>query len=70
MITIKTLSSLAYFTYIFIDIFLYFGKHVMVFWNLLDGGPNRNGLLIGPSESLRDGIPDTNPRQHPRVFGK
>jgi hypothetical protein len=35
----------------------------MVFWNLLDGGPNCSGLLIGPSESLRDGTPGTNPRQ-------
>jgi hypothetical protein len=36
----------------------------MVFWNLLDGGPNRSGPLLEPSESLRDGTPGTNACQH------
>jgi hypothetical protein len=35
----------------------------MVFWNLLNGGPSRTGLLLGPSESPRGGTLATNPRQ-------
>jgi hypothetical protein len=36
MISIRTLSLLAYFTYISMDIIIdAFGEHVMVFWNLL-----------------------------------
>jgi hypothetical protein len=35
----------------------------MILWNLLDGGSSRIGPLLGPSESMRGGIPGTNPRQ-------
>jgi hypothetical protein len=34
----------------------------MVLWNLLDGGLSHNGPLLGPFESMRSGIPGTNPR--------
>jgi hypothetical protein len=64
MIPIRTLSLLAYFIYIFIDIiFLYLEEHVMVFWNLLDGRPSRSGTFLGPSESLRGGTLGTNSYQ-------
>jgi hypothetical protein len=47
MIPIRTLSLLAYFTYILIDIIMYaLGS------NLLDGGPSREGHLLGPFVSL------------------
>jgi hypothetical protein len=39
----------------------------MVLWNLLDGGPSHREPLIGPSESMRDGTPSTNPRQGPQL---
>jgi hypothetical protein len=35
----------------------------MVLWNLLDGGLSHNKSLLGPFESMRGGIPGTNPRQ-------
>jgi hypothetical protein len=35
----------------------------MVFWNLLDGGPSRNGPLLRPLESLQGGTLGTSPRQ-------
>jgi hypothetical protein len=35
----------------------------MFFYNLLDGGPNHSGPLIGPSESLRGGTSGTHPHQ-------
>jgi hypothetical protein len=35
----------------------------MVLYNLLDGGLSHSGPLLGPSESIRGGTPDTNPRQ-------
>jgi hypothetical protein len=41
------------------------GEHVMVFWNLLDGGLSHNGPLLGPSEFLRGGTLDTNLSQQP-----
>jgi hypothetical protein len=34
----------------------------MVLWNLLNGGLSHSGPLLGPSESMRGGTPDTNPR--------
>jgi hypothetical protein len=37
----------------------------MVLWNLLDGGPSHNRLLLGPSESMWGGTPGTNPHQQP-----
>jgi hypothetical protein len=53
VIPIRTLSLLAYFTYILIDIIIYaLGEHAMVLWNLLDGGPCHKGPLLRPSESL------------------
>jgi hypothetical protein len=30
-------------------------EHIIIFCNLLDGGPSRNRLLFRPSESLRGG---------------
>jgi hypothetical protein len=39
-------------------------EHVMVFWNILDGGSSRSGSLLCPFESLWDDTPGTNPRQH------
>jgi hypothetical protein len=36
----------------------------MVFWNLLDGGPNRSGPLLEPFESIQGGAPGTNPRHN------
>jgi hypothetical protein len=66
MIPIRTLSLLAYFTSISMDIIIdAFEEHVMVFWNLLHGGPSRSGPLLGTSESLRGDTSGTNPRQHP-----
>jgi hypothetical protein len=37
----------------------------MVLWNLLDGGPNHSGPLLGPFESMRGGTIGTNPHQQP-----
>jgi hypothetical protein len=34
----------------------------MALWNLLDSAPSRSGSLLGSSESMRSGIPSTNPR--------
>jgi hypothetical protein len=62
MISIMTLSLLTYFTYIFIDIIFYVLEgHVMVFWNLLDGGSSHSGPLLRPSESLRGDTSGTDP---------
>jgi hypothetical protein len=52
MIPSRTLPLLAYFTYFYGYNYLCLGEHVMVFWNLLDGGPSHSGPLIGPFESL------------------
>jgi hypothetical protein len=65
VITIMTLSLLAYYIYIFIDIILCLGEHITVFWNLLNGGPSHREPLLGSSESLWDGTRGTNPRQQP-----
>jgi hypothetical protein len=37
----------------------------MVLWNLLDGGPNHSGPLLGLFESMRGGTTGTNPHQQP-----
>jgi hypothetical protein len=34
----------------------------MVLWNLLDDGPSHSRPLLGPFESMRDGIPGSIPR--------
>jgi hypothetical protein len=66
MIPIRTLSLLAYFTYIFYRYnYLCLGEHVMILWNILEDGPSHNGPLLGPSESMRGGTPGLNPRQQP-----
>jgi hypothetical protein len=70
VITIMTLSLLAYYIYIFIDIILCLGEHITVFWNLLNGGPSHSEPLLGSSESLWDGTRGTNPRQQPWVLDK
>jgi hypothetical protein len=59
MISIRALSQLIYFTYIFIHIIFYAlgARH-----GLLDGGPSHSGPLLRPSESLQSGISGTNPR--------
>jgi hypothetical protein len=65
MILIRTLSTCLFYIYFYRYNFLLLGEHVMVFWNLLNGGPSHSGPLLGPSESVRGGTPDTNPRQQP-----
>jgi hypothetical protein len=40
--------------------------HVLIFWNLLDGGPSHNRPLLGLSESVRGGTLGTNP--HPSIL--
>jgi hypothetical protein len=42
----------------------------MVLWNLLDDGLRNSAPLLGPSESMQGGTPDTNPHQEPRVLGR
>jgi hypothetical protein len=66
MISIRTLSLLAYFTYIFYRYnYLCLGKHVMVLWILPDGGPSHSRPLLGPYKSMWGGTLGTNPRQQP-----
>jgi hypothetical protein len=38
-------------------------EHVIVLYNLLDGGSSYSGPLPSPSESMRGGILGTNPSQ-------
>jgi hypothetical protein len=52
MIPISTLSLLAYFTYILIDIIIYAMGSMTWSSVILDGGPSRKGPLHGPSEYL------------------
>jgi hypothetical protein len=63
MISIITLSLLAYFTYIYIYIIIYaLGITSWSSWKLLYGGLSRNESLLRLSESLRGGTLDTNLR--------
>jgi hypothetical protein len=63
MILIRTLSLLyLFYIYFYRYNYICLEKHIMIFWNFLDGGPSRNRPLLEPFESLRDGIPGTHAR--------
>jgi hypothetical protein len=57
------ISTCLFYIYFYGYNYLCHGEHIMVFWNLLDGGPSHNGPQLGPSESLWDGTLGTNPCQ-------
>jgi hypothetical protein len=58
-----SISICLFYIYFYRYNFSCLGEHVMFFWNLLYGGASHSGPVLGPSESLRGGTHDTNPRQ-------
>jgi hypothetical protein len=61
----NSISTCLFYIYSYRYNYLRHEQHVMVLWNLLDGGPSRSGPLLGPFEFLQGGTPGINPRQQP-----